>query len=299
MGNHLISIIVPCYNQSLYLNECLQSVLDQTYINWECIIINDGSSDNTEEVAQNWVKKDNRFKYFYKENEGLSSARNTGLDRVIGDYIQFLDSDDCLHPTKLNDSLSKIKDHTNQNIVVTNFKMFKDNVEDELKAFCLLDQEKLNFKDVLYSWDISLNIPIHCGIFSSSLFSSFRFPQELKAKEDWIMWLIFFQKNISTYFINDVLVYYRDHDKNMTKNFDFMLQNTIKALDYLEFVIPKTDYKSYLFYIISKRMTDCEILEKKVECLDKRVIQFKTSIAYRIEKKITKMLNRLGLLNQQ
>lgn len=72
----LISVIVPCYNQAQYLDECLQSVLDQTYQNWECIIVNDGSPDNTEEIALRWTKKDSRFRYLKKENEGLSSARN-------------------------------------------------------------------------------------------------------------------------------------------------------------------------------------------------------------------------------
>lgn len=66
-----VSVIVPCYNQAKYLSEALQSVLDKTYENWECIIVNDGSPDNTEEVAKQWVEKDSRFKYFYKENGGL------------------------------------------------------------------------------------------------------------------------------------------------------------------------------------------------------------------------------------
>lgn len=90
----LISIIVPCYNQAQYLDECLQSVLDQTYTDWECIIVNDGSPDNTEEIAKKWVEKDSRFKYFYKENSGLSSARNAGIEIANGEWILPLDSDD-------------------------------------------------------------------------------------------------------------------------------------------------------------------------------------------------------------
>ena len=68
----LISVIVPCYNQAQYLDECLQSVLDQTYTDWECIIVNDGSPDNTEEIAKNWVEKDTRFIYLSKENGGFA-----------------------------------------------------------------------------------------------------------------------------------------------------------------------------------------------------------------------------------
>ena len=90
----VISIIVPCYNQAQYLPETLQSVLEQDYRHWECIIINDGSPDNTEEVALEWCSKDERFKYFKKENGGLSDARNYGIKHSVGKYILPLDSDD-------------------------------------------------------------------------------------------------------------------------------------------------------------------------------------------------------------
>ena len=90
----LISVIVPCYNQAQYLDECLQSVLDQTYQDWECIIVNDGSPDNTEEITKQWTEKDARFKYLYKENGGLSSARNAGIEMAKGKWILPLDADD-------------------------------------------------------------------------------------------------------------------------------------------------------------------------------------------------------------
>ncbi len=89
-----ISVVVPCYNQAQYLDECLQSVLNQTYQDWECIIVNDGSPDNTEEIAKNWVEKDTRFIYLSKENGGLSSARNAGIEIAKGEWILPLDADD-------------------------------------------------------------------------------------------------------------------------------------------------------------------------------------------------------------
>jgi glycosyltransferase involved in cell wall biosynthesis len=94
MNNPKVSIVVPCFNQAEYLSEALQSVLEQTYENWECIIVNDGSPDNTKEVAQEWVKKDSRFIYLYKENGGLSSARNAGIAIAEGEFILPLDADD-------------------------------------------------------------------------------------------------------------------------------------------------------------------------------------------------------------
>ena len=100
----LISVIVPCYNQAQYLDECLRSVLDQTYQDWECIVVNDGSPDNTEEVANQWLAKDSRFKYLYKENGGLSSARNAGIKEAKGEWILPLDADDYIAGNYLEDA---------------------------------------------------------------------------------------------------------------------------------------------------------------------------------------------------
>lgn len=92
----LVSIIVPCYNVEKYIEKGLESVYNQSFTNWECIIINDGSIDNTETEIQKWVKKDNRFKLISQKNKGLSGARNTGLKYVNGDCIYFYDPDDLL-----------------------------------------------------------------------------------------------------------------------------------------------------------------------------------------------------------
>lgn len=92
----MVSVIVPCYNQSDYLDKCLNSVLNQSYKDWECLIINDGSIDNTSKIAKKWINHDIRFKYFEKINGGLSSARNLGLDYAKGEFVFFLDSDDLI-----------------------------------------------------------------------------------------------------------------------------------------------------------------------------------------------------------
>lgn len=89
-----ISIIVPVFNVSPYLHRCIDSILAQTFTNFELILINDGSSDNSGEICENYIHKDNRAKVIHKENGGVSKARNTGLDIAIGEYITFIDSDD-------------------------------------------------------------------------------------------------------------------------------------------------------------------------------------------------------------
>ena len=109
----LVSIIVPCYNQAIYLTECLNSVLNQTYSNWECLIIDDGSPDNTFEIANLFIEKDKRFKYFKKENGGLSSARNFGIKQSFGEFILPLDADDKIHQDYISEVVKIfVKDET-------------------------------------------------------------------------------------------------------------------------------------------------------------------------------------------
>lgn len=102
-----VSVIVPCFNQAGYLPEALGSVLGQTFADWECIIVNDGSPDDTARVAAEWVKRDARFRYIEKANGGLSSARNAGIEAARGQFVQFLDADDALHPRKFELQLAE------------------------------------------------------------------------------------------------------------------------------------------------------------------------------------------------
>ena len=94
--NDLISVIVPVYKVEQYLNECIKSIINQTYKNLEIILVNDGSPDDCGKMCDIWAKKDNRIKVIHKKNGGLSDARNCGIDIANGKYIQFVDSDDLL-----------------------------------------------------------------------------------------------------------------------------------------------------------------------------------------------------------
>lgn len=103
MPQPFISIIIPIYNAEKFLCQCLDSVLAQTYPDWECILVDDGSKDSSEDICDEYTQKDSRFKVYHKENGGVSSARNMGLDNADGKYICFIDSDDYIYPTYLSD----------------------------------------------------------------------------------------------------------------------------------------------------------------------------------------------------
>ncbi len=101
MSNPLVSIIIPVYNTERFLRKCLDSVMKQTYSEWECICINDGSPDNSISILEEYGLRDRRFRIINQENAGLSESRNKGLELMRGDYFLFVDSDDFIHPQLL------------------------------------------------------------------------------------------------------------------------------------------------------------------------------------------------------
>lgn len=251
MDYPLISIIVPCYNQAHFLDATLESVYSQTYKNWECIIVNDGSPDNTNEVAEKWIKKNANFKYIYQENGGLSNARNTGLKNANGDYLLCLDSDDILHKQKLEKSAEAIISE-NSKVVATNFVRFKDTIKKLRPAHCELSHDLFNYKSILLNWDSKFTFPPHTLIFSKDLIKSVRFNENLKAKEDWFFWLNIFKQNPKTSYIKEPLVFYRKSANSMTKNFDHMQTNRSIAYETIFESLDGIDLqKSFLKKIIN------------------------------------------------
>ena len=124
----LISIIVPIYNVENYLRQCLDSIMNQTYQNFECLLINDGSPDNSADICREYVSKDSRFRYFEKENGGVSSARNLGIECSGGAYITFIDSDDWVDSDYLEVLYTTLLEE-GADITVSTYKQFniKDN----------------------------------------------------------------------------------------------------------------------------------------------------------------------------
>jgi glycosyltransferase involved in cell wall biosynthesis len=112
LSKTLISIIIPVYNREQHISETLDSVRSQTYTNWECIIVDDGSSDNTEAIVNTFTQSDNRFNFYKRsgvEKKGASSCRNYGIQKAKGELIQFLDSDDLLAKNKFEEQVKLYK----------------------------------------------------------------------------------------------------------------------------------------------------------------------------------------------
>ncbi|WP_299177515.1 glycosyltransferase family 2 protein [uncultured Chryseobacterium sp.] len=285
-----ISVIVPCYNQAVFLDDCVNSLINQTYSNWECILVNDGSTDNTEEKALEWQSKDNRIKYIKKTNGGLSSARNTGIRNVTGDFVQFLDCDDFLYKEKFEKSVQKIKNPTNT-IVITDFQRFDNTTKTVLPPHCILEEKYFNQKEILLKWDNPFSIPIHCALFSRDIVEKYRFNEELKAKEDWIFWLQAYGDKPETFFIKEYLLAYRMSSAGMTNNEFFMYENKTKAIEKLEQVISDKDLLRtfYKENLLSAMNENFQLMERI------KLLGYKRTMKY----KINKILKLLHLKNNK
>lgn len=105
----LISVVIPAYNAGKYIEETLKSVSEQTYENWECIIVNDGSIDNTKDIIGKWINGKYKYRLISQQNSGVSSARNKGIENAKGNYIVFVDSDDTINPNYLSDFIDNLE----------------------------------------------------------------------------------------------------------------------------------------------------------------------------------------------
>ncbi|MFD2517938.1 glycosyltransferase family 2 protein [Salinimicrobium flavum] len=200
-----VSIIVPSYNQAQYLGEALQSVLHQTYLNWECIIVDDGSQDKTKEVAELFISKDPRFKYFYQENRGLSSARNFGIDKSVGSILLPLDADDKISGDYIEKALKVLQDDPSIKVVYCEAEKFgKESGLWELETFSLFNLSRMNM------------------IFCSALFRRVEwervggFDENMKyGWEDWEFWISILKNGGDVKKLDFVGFYYRITDNNM------------------------------------------------------------------------------------
>jgi len=245
--NNKISIIIPVYNQEKFLAETLNSVVNQSYSNWECILVNDGSIDGSVEVINKFVAQDNRFHFINSENKGVSHARNLALKQIKGDFIMFLDGDDLIHPEKIQKAISKFEINANLSIIFNNTIYFQDTIENTLYPINI-EADLLNFNDLLLFWNEKIIIPIHSAIIKKSLLDGIEFNTDLTAQEDWLVWLLLFEKNPKVLVLDEVLSYYRKHNSSRTQTFS-LKEDHFKALQIFENFI---DSKSYNLLLLSQ-----------------------------------------------
>ena len=223
MNTPKISVIIPTYNRANLIKNTIKGVINQTYTDWELLIVDDGSTDNTKEIVKELMSKDIRIKYFYQENCGCPSGpRNLGINKAIGEYIAFLDSDDEWLPTKLEKQLSIFENSNNPKLgIVACYAYIKDHKTGKI----LYKRDKYSKGNILKELlkDGGL-IYTGCVLTKLSILNEIGpFDIDLKISEDLDMWIRIFEKGYEFDYVPEYLFNYLIHDSNMfygNKDFD-------------------------------------------------------------------------------
>lgn len=178
MSNHsnhsLVTILSPCYNVEAYLPQCLDSILNQTYTNLQIVCIDDGSKDNTWHILQEYAAKDSRLEIYHQENQGVAATRNNLLDKIEGEYILFIDSDDWIEPNMIEFLVTKSKEHkaevtmcgmvVNDTVVRPDYSESLLSREECIKAFLFHTELRGSLWNKLVATSLLHNVRFHCGI---------------------------------------------------------------------------------------------------------------------------------------
>ena len=275
--NFLISIVIPVYNAEKYLGGCLNSIQNQTYKNFEVILVNDGSMDHSESICMDFVKVDTRFKYFTKVNGGASSARNFGLDYVLGDFITFIDADDWVDENHLEVLLNNIKEN-NSDMAVSSIKKF-DNVRNfEFRVYSkqekyLLNYNKLNREEFL----VILPKLIHASnsykiavskLFKKELVTDVRFDESIVYGEDLDFFFKLYNKVNSISYVDEVTYIYRLHDESFSSKFGQLhMEQELAIYKKMYEKIEELDLPTIHYYT-----TISDLLEFRRDYLENRVL---------------------------
>jgi len=232
----LVSVIIPCYNHGKYLGTAIESVLAQTYAHTEVIVVDDGSTDNTKFVSESFSE----VNYIYQPNQGLSAARNTGIDKCQGQFVVFLDADDWLMTDALKINLAYLTREQDVAFVSGAHVMV-------VESRNMVEEKKIIVDDNHYQRLLMGNfIAMHAVVmYQRWVFDIFRFDTELPALEDYDMYLKISRKHRIIHH-QQMIAAYRIHQQNMSGNIPLMLESVLLVLKRQEpMLINETEYKSY------------------------------------------------------
>jgi hypothetical protein len=226
MSQPLVSVIIPAFNQGQYLGKAIQSVLDQTYPDFEILVIDDGSTDDTPVVTRQFA--DPRIQYIYQDNRGLSGARNTGIRHAQGDYLSYLDSDDLFLPEKLELLVDFLENHPEYGLAAGQAVPIDENDQPIGKIFDTpLPQDTVR---------LLLGNPLHVGsvlVNRTWQDKAGLFDETLRSYEDWDMWLRLALLGCKMGWIARPVSLYRFHTAQMTRIGTQMTRATFAVLDKL------------------------------------------------------------------
>lgn len=216
-----ISVIIPVYNVEKYLNRCVTSVLAQTYREFELILVDDGSPDNSGALCDALTSRDSRVRVIHKENGGLSSARNAGLDIATGKYVTFIDSDDVIHPCYLECLLKLCAEH-DADISMGKLTRFSADAPTEFEMLQQGAPLKKSGIETLHCYfdektEVSNFVSACCKLYKRSLFDGLRFPEGRLFEDEFTTYRLYYRAQ-KVVISDSILYYYYENDAGITRN---------------------------------------------------------------------------------
>ena len=267
-----ISVIVPVYNVEKYLSQCLDSIIHQTYKNLEIILVDDGSTDSSGLICDNYSQKDKRIKIIHKCQGGLSDARNAGLKIATGEYISFIDSDDFIDKNMYSILINNTQKY-NSDIVWFNYynkKKKKHFINSSIiknnDLYDLSSSDKIKFaKNLFYQYKMDAHV--WAKLYKRSIFNNIKFPYGKLFEDIFVLLPILSNaKIIST--IPDCLYFYRNRSESIVNQ--YFKQNIIKNIDFIESrIILAINYKNHFPNIPESNLFLFDVLKTAFDTLYK------------------------------
>ncbi|TRX04542.1 glycosyltransferase family 2 protein [Flavobacterium gawalongense] len=276
----LISVIMPAYNASDYIMEAINSVIGQTYNNWELIIVNDGSTDSTAEIIKGYLSIDNRIYYYYQENGKQGKARNLAISKSKGEYLAFLDADDLWVNNKLEIQVEQIQ-LKNVDLVFSNAFVINDSEKTDLNKVIHCYQGFLDSNEGLDRMIERNRIPILTVLVKrSKVIEVGMFSEKINMHEDSHLWLKLLINKAVLYGSNETLAIYRIHKNSSTANEKFALDVYINVLSEVSYNNKEINYR-ILNFLIRKQIDELEKLNNEIKHLKNNFfIKIQSKIKY-------------------
>ena len=264
------SLIIPVYNVEKYIDKCLNSVINQTYNNYEAIIVNDGTLDNSQNIIDAYVNKDKRFKSFIKKNGGLSDARNYGLNHATGDYIVFIDSDDYIDKDYLKNISAVLKKFKNIDVLKTKLIIVDEHGNEIRREKGFYENGYVDFEKLV---SLEFFEPAWSYVYSFKFWKDnrFEYPKD-KIHEDFGLTPEILIKAKKIYYLNYYSYYYvtrensimtsNSREKNLKKAYD-MLYHYDRLIDLNLCDIPERSIKIYKSFLSNGLISKIKTLETK------------------------------------
>lgn len=228
-----LSVIVPIYNMEKYLSKCINSILIQTFSNMEILLIDDGSEDSSSEICDYYSKKDKRIKVFHKKNGGLSDAKNFGINKAIGKYITFVDSDDWIDTNMYSNMMNYIKQYHADIAICGRYIDYEDGTSTKWFNKSFLE---MNNKEALISLNSFNNFDMASWdkIYNRNLFKKIRFPVGKKCEDAYTTYLLFDKSNIIIY-IPECYYHYFQRNGSISRGQSLNIDYIFAAKDQMNF----------------------------------------------------------------